>query len=143
MDVEGYVPCAMLFDFPRVKQLCYSIDYLMAACANSKIIQVDSQNEKVRLRLGWEKWLYPGQNGEMGVPLYKKFPRASSPLPQFTAGAVPALQQTGSSSVETDTSSSSDNESEPSMSAPPTPSRAMDTERASLSADAAEWKPSF
>ena len=128
MDIEGWVPCAMLFDFPRVQAMCYGVDFLMAACANSKVIEVNSEHEKVRLRQGWKKWLYPGQDGNMGVPLYKKFPRTPSPL----------LQQYA------EISSASDNESEPASpasSAPPTPSRA--SMNVSLSVDAAEWKPDF
>ena len=150
MDVEGYVPCAMLFDFPRVQAMCYSIDYLMAACANSKLIQVDSQNEKVRLRNGWDKWLYPAPDGQMGVPLYKKFPRAPSPLLQQmnTMASVNGMQNVNGIEELSSSGSSSDNESEPAMSAPPTPSRKSlssdnDSKMSlkSLSVDAAEWTP--
>ena len=80
MDVEGWVPCAMLFDFPRVKQMCFGIEFLLAACENSTLIEVSHEHEKIRLRQGWKKWLYPGQDGNMGVPLYTKFPRAASPM---------------------------------------------------------------
>lgn len=148
MDVEGWVPCAMLFDFPRVKQMCYGIEFLMAACEHSTLIEVNTEHEKIRLRQGWKKWLYPGQDGNMGVPLYTKFPRAPSPMMlqqqqqqvQYAKNSPEVIQVDSSSS----SSSSSDNESEPASpasSAPPTPSRA--SLKVSLSADAAEWKPTF
>jgi len=145
MDKEGWIPCAMLFDFPRVKQLCYSIEFLMASCANSKIIEVSGEHEKIRLKKGWKKWLYPGQDGKMGVPLYTKFPRPVTPLmPQglFASDGERGESPT-SDSGESTASFSSDNDSEsssPASSAPPTPSRGT---KISLSVDAAEWKPDF
>jgi hypothetical protein len=152
MDVEGWVPCAMLFDFPRVQSMCYSVDFLMESCANSKLIEVSAEHEKIRLRHGWKQWLYPGQDGNMGVPLYTKFPRAT--FKQFGAATVAAPCIEASEYQDTASPSSSDNESNesepttPSSSAPPTPNRAHSpgaspSMKVSLSADAAEWTPNF
>lgn len=144
MDVEGWVPCAMLFEFPRVKQMCYGIEFLLAACENSKLIEVSHEHEKIRLRQGWKKWLYPGQDGNMGVPLYTKFPRAASPMILQQHALEKEVIQVNSSFS---SSSSSDNDSEPAgsepasptSSAPSTPTR--DSLKMSLSANAAEWSP--
>ena len=151
MDVEGWVPCAMLFDFPRVQSMCYSVDFLMESCVNSKLIEVNTEHEKIRLRHGWKQWLYPGHDGNMGVPLYTKFPRATFQQLGATTAAAPAPRAEASEYQDTASPSSSDNESEPttpSSSAPPTPNRAHSpgaspSIKVSLSADAAEWTPNF
>lgn len=73
MDVEGYVPAAIIFNFPSV--CAYGLPYqvLLAAVAEtSKIVEVDGQNETIRLTEGYELWLCPNAEGGHGCPRWLK-----------------------------------------------------------------------
>jgi hypothetical protein len=71
MDVEGYLPAAVVFNFPSV--LCYCVPYydLLEELKSSDVVEVDSENECLRLKGGEEvckKWLFPSADGTLGCP---------------------------------------------------------------------------
>ncbi|CAG8559930.1 7485_t:CDS:10 [Diversispora eburnea] len=57
MDMEGYVPIALLAGFNRVKALTMDLDLVREALLNSYIVEVNE--DKVRKREGWDFWLLP------------------------------------------------------------------------------------
>jgi la-related protein 1 len=156
MDREGYIPCEMLFGFPRVRAMCFSIEFMLAAVADSEVLDVDVKNEKVRVTGSWKTWLFPSSDGTLGVPLYTKFPRqeeaanaAAVMMPEQRMKPVAETPLVGNSSDESTTDDESASDS--AMSTPSTPTRssarstpsASPVPKASLSVDAAEWTPSF
>lgn len=70
-DVNGYVPVALLANFQAVYSLHQDYDTLLESLKKSKILEMDEENEKVRLKENWEKWLWPQGDGTYGVPEYK------------------------------------------------------------------------
>jgi len=75
MDVEGYLPAAIVFNFPTV--LSHYIPYydLMEAVQESDVVEVDMTNECLRLKGGEEackKWLFPNKDGSLGVAKWIK-----------------------------------------------------------------------
>ena len=72
MDVDGYVPLAFVGSFQAVYSIHQDYESLFEAMKHSKTIELDEQNEKIRLRTGWEKWVWPNTNGGYGVPRYVK-----------------------------------------------------------------------
>lgn len=72
MDVEGYVPLAFVGSFQAVYSLHQDYASLLDAVKSSEYLEFDEVNEKIRLRVGWEKWLWPNADGGYGVPLYVK-----------------------------------------------------------------------
>lgn len=72
MDVDGYVPVMLVAGFQAV--YAYHQDYqsLLEALKTSEILELDLQNEKIRAREGWQKWLWPNANGGYGLPRYVK-----------------------------------------------------------------------
>ena len=72
MDVDGYVPLAFVGSFQAVYSVHQDYESLFEAMKHSKTIQLDEQNEKIRLRTDWQKWVWPNTNGGYGVPRYVK-----------------------------------------------------------------------
>ncbi|CAI5725180.1 unnamed protein product [Peronospora destructor] len=72
MDVDGYVPLAFVGSFQAVYSAHQDYQSLLESMKRSKTIELDEQNEKIRLREGWEKWVWPNANGGYGVPRYIK-----------------------------------------------------------------------
>uniref|UniRef100_A0A7S3V7T2 HTH La-type RNA-binding domain-containing protein n=1 Tax=Chaetoceros debilis TaxID=122233 RepID=A0A7S3V7T2_9STRA len=75
MDVEGYLPAAIVFNFPTV--LSHYIPYydLMESVQESEVVEVDLTNECLRLKGGEEackKWLFPNKDGTLGVAKWIK-----------------------------------------------------------------------
>jgi len=71
MDVEGYLPAAIVFNFPSV--LSFSVPYydMLEALKESKSVQVDYKNECLRLKGRddeYKKWLFPNGDGTFGCP---------------------------------------------------------------------------
>jgi hypothetical protein len=155
MDREGYIPCEMLFGFPRVRSMCFSIEFMLAAVADSDVLDVDTKNEKVRAKGSWKTWLFPSSDGTLGVPLYTKFPRqdggAKMAVEEQRMLPVPASPRAGNSSADESSSTDDESASDSATSTPSTPTRssarstpsASPVPKASLSVDAAEWTPSF
>ena len=54
MDVEGYVPINMLFAFPQIGGVVTEAAPLMEMLAGSQVVDVDTKNEKIRARVGWQ-----------------------------------------------------------------------------------------
>lgn len=73
MDVEGYLPAAIVFNFPSVAGFGLSYeDLLSAVTKKSDQLDVDPDNECLRLREGHEKWLFPNDDGTFGCPKWLK-----------------------------------------------------------------------
>lgn len=77
MDVEGYLPAAIVFNFPSV--LMFGIPYyeLLEALKESKCVDIDVENECIRVSGGEEefkRWLFPNEDGNLGCPKWIKTP---------------------------------------------------------------------
>ena len=74
MDVQGYLPAAIVFNFPSVVMYSVPYDVLLKAIGSSEILEIDLVNETVRLKENYEKWLYPNDEGGFGCPRWIKSP---------------------------------------------------------------------
>lgn len=72
MDMDGFVPLAFVGSFQAVYSVHQDYPSLLAAVKDSELVELDEENEKVRLRDGWHKWLWPNADGGYGVPRYIK-----------------------------------------------------------------------
>lgn len=72
MDVDGYVPLAFVGSFQAVFAMHQDYPSLLEAVKDSDVLELDVENEKVRLRDGWQQWLWPNAEGGYGVPRYVK-----------------------------------------------------------------------
>ena len=73
MDVDGYLPAAIVFNFPSVAGfgLPYP-DLLTAVSEKSKKVDVDFVNECLRVHGEYKKWLFPNDDGSYGCPKWLK-----------------------------------------------------------------------
>ena len=73
MDVDGYLPAAIVFNFPSVAKfgLPYP-DLLTAVSQKSTKVDVDFINECLRVHGDYKKWLFPNQDGSYGCPKWLK-----------------------------------------------------------------------
>lgn len=55
MDVNGYVPLVFVANFQTVYSIHQDYDTLLNEMANSQILELDTENEKIRAREGWQK----------------------------------------------------------------------------------------
>lgn len=55
MDAQGWVPISIIADFKRVKRMSTDIQFILDALQNSSAVEV--QNEEVRRRDEWSKWV--------------------------------------------------------------------------------------
>ncbi|XP_030527146.2 la-related protein 1C-like [Rhodamnia argentea] len=58
MDTEGWVPISLIASFPRVMSLTTSIQFILESLRGSMVVEV--QDDKVRRRNEWAKWIYRG-----------------------------------------------------------------------------------
>ena len=72
MDVDGYVPVGFVAGFQAVYNVHQDYASLFEALKHSQVLEMDVENEKIRTREGWQKWLWPNANGGYGVPRYIK-----------------------------------------------------------------------
>ncbi|GMF46327.1 unnamed protein product [Phytophthora fragariaefolia] len=72
MDVDGYVPLAFVGSFQAVYSVHQDYASLLEAVKQSDALELDEPNEKIRLREGWQKWVWPNADGGYGVPRYIK-----------------------------------------------------------------------
>ena len=73
MDCEGYVPAAMIFNFPSVAAYCFQYYDLLAILAEkSTFLEIDQINETLRRRDDYKKWLHPNGEGGFGCPRWIK-----------------------------------------------------------------------
>lgn len=78
MDVDGYVPLAFVGSFQAVYSVHQDYASLLEAMKASEVVELDEENEKIRLRNGWEKWLWPNAEGSYGVARYIKSNEAAA-----------------------------------------------------------------
>ncbi|KAE8963999.1 hypothetical protein PR003_g26523 [Phytophthora rubi] len=72
MDVDGFLPLAFVGSFQAVYSVHQDYASLLEAVKHSETLELDEQNEKIRLREGWQKWVWPNAEGSYGVPRYVK-----------------------------------------------------------------------
>lgn len=76
MDCEGYLPAAVVFNFPSVLSYCIPYyDLLAAVDVHAQTIEVDFENECLRLKGGeavYKKWLMPNPDGTLGCAKWIK-----------------------------------------------------------------------
>lgn len=72
MDVDGFVPLAFVGSFQAVFTMHQDYPSLLDTMKESEYLELDEVNEKIRLRDGWQKWLWPNAEGGYGVPRYVK-----------------------------------------------------------------------
>jgi hypothetical protein len=71
MDVEGFLPAAIIFNFPSVLSCCVPYYDLLDALKNSNVVEVDIANECLRIKGGeeqYKRWLFPNADGTYGCP---------------------------------------------------------------------------
>jgi len=72
LDLEGYVPLAWICQFQRVSQLGAEWELILDGIKTSEVLDFEEANETIRLRHGWEAWLFPNNEGGMGLPKWIK-----------------------------------------------------------------------
>ena len=73
MDCEGYVPAAMIFNFPSIAAYCFQYyDLLTILAEKSTFLEIDKINETLRRRDDYKKWLHPNDEGGFGCPRWIK-----------------------------------------------------------------------
>jgi len=73
MDCEGYVPAAMIFNFPSIAAYCFKYyDLLTVLAEKSNVLEIDRFNETLRRRDDYQKWLCPNSEGGFGCPRWIK-----------------------------------------------------------------------
>lgn len=73
MDMEGYVPASLVFNFPGVA--CWNLPYrdlIYAVAEKSSKLEVDTYNETLRIKDDFAKWLFPNIEGGFGCPKWYK-----------------------------------------------------------------------
>lgn len=70
MDEAGYVPIAFVCNFPEVLALGAYYEDIVTGLQQSALLEVDLENETLRLKEGWQKWLIPNGKGGFGLPRY-------------------------------------------------------------------------
>lgn len=71
MDFEGYLPAAIVFNFPSILSYCVPYYDLLEALKDNKNVEVDFDNQCLRLQGGeeeYKKWLFPNEDGALGCP---------------------------------------------------------------------------
>lgn len=71
MDVDGFLPAAIVFNFPSVLSYCVPYYDLLDALKVSKTVEVDFENECLRVKGGeeqYKRWLFPNPDGTLGCP---------------------------------------------------------------------------
>jgi La domain. len=71
MDVDGFLPAAIVFNFPSVLSYCVPYYDLLEALKVSKTVEVDFENECLRVKGGeehYKRWLFPNPDGTLGCP---------------------------------------------------------------------------
>ncbi len=96
MDVEGYLPAAIVFNFPSV--LMYGIPYheLLDALKDSKCIDIDLENDCLRVKGGeeeYKKWLFPNGDGTFGCAKWIKEKAPVDVASETEATVAPDVQR--------------------------------------------------
>ena len=94
MDGEGYVPAALVFNFPSLRALGLSYGELLDAAGSHAVLELDRVNETVRLAAGgapWDRWLFPNGDGTAGVARWLKVPEETAAVLEGTTVPPPAV----------------------------------------------------
>mmetsp|Transcript_40259 Transcript_40259/g.41069 ORF Transcript_40259/g.41069 Transcript_40259/m.41069 type:complete len:297 (-) Transcript_40259:328-1218(-) len=72
MDEAGYIPIPFICNYVTI----FGANYpdIVNMLRESSTLEVDIENETVRLKENWQMWLMPNGEGGMGLPLYVKQP---------------------------------------------------------------------
>ncbi|GMH65102.1 hypothetical protein TrST_g3432 [Triparma strigata] len=112
MDVEGFIPLSLIVQFNAIRQLGVDYNTLRSLLVTSPYLDVDLENELVRLRNGWAKWLLSVDGSEVrGCPKYIKVnyaKAASLPLTSATSPGNGNISPPAMTVSDTSSSSSSD-----------------------------------
>lgn len=71
MDVDGFLPAAIVFNFPSVLSFCVPYYDLLDALKDSESVEVNFENECLRVKGGeeqYKRWLFPNPDGTYGCP---------------------------------------------------------------------------
>lgn len=73
MDVEGFVPLSLIVSFNAIRKLGVDYNTLRSLLVTSRYLDVDLENELVRLKSDWCQWLLSVDGSEVrGCPKYIK-----------------------------------------------------------------------
>ena len=72
MDEAGFIPIAFVCNFPDVLAIGAYYEDILDGLKKSVLFELDLENETLRLREGWQKWLIPNGRGGFGLPRYIK-----------------------------------------------------------------------
>ncbi|PKA65619.1 hypothetical protein AXF42_Ash020549 [Apostasia shenzhenica] len=67
MDEQGWVSISRIADFNRVKKMTTNIPFILDALLSSNVVEV--QNEKLRRRNDWPKWIYSPKSESIDAKL--------------------------------------------------------------------------
>ena len=80
MDCEGFVPAAIIFNFPSIAAYCFHYyDLLTILSEKSNFLEIDQVNETLRRRDDYRKWLHPNDEGGFGCPRWIKQAEDATP----------------------------------------------------------------
>eukprot|EP00563_Minutocellus_polymorphus_P015168 CAMPEP_0181058506 /NCGR_PEP_ID=MMETSP1070-20121207/20858_1 /TAXON_ID=265543 /ORGANISM="Minutocellus polymorphus, Strain NH13" /LENGTH=447 /DNA_ID=CAMNT_0023138067 /DNA_START=215 /DNA_END=1558 /DNA_ORIENTATION=+ len=80
MDCEGFVPAALIFNFPSIAAYCFHYyDLLTILSENSSFLEIDQVNETLRRMDDNRKWLHPNAEGGFGCPRWIKHVEDATP----------------------------------------------------------------
>ncbi|KAL3734281.1 hypothetical protein ACJRO7_023605 [Eucalyptus globulus] len=98
MDTEGWVPISLIATFRRVTNLTNSIQLILESLRDSTVVEV--QDNKVRRRDEWAKWIYRGSPASRSL-IYEEL---AASFEKMTAQEIPANQNdtTGEADVHRD-----------------------------------------
>eukprot|EP00752_Nemacystus_decipiens_P004065 g3722.t1 len=146
MDEEGYIPIAFVANFPGVARFGVELADITAGILASDTLQVDTENETMRMRENWEVWLLPNQaTGKQGVPRYIKVNPATVSGEADAASSVDTMEP-GGSPEQTPTKEASANnfinsEGASNNNVEPVTYPAVQSDQQSISANAPAWTP--
>eukprot|EP00903_Cladosiphon_okamuranus_P016863 g15548.t1 len=152
MDEEGYIPIAFVANFPGVARFGVELADITAGILASDTLQVDTENETMRMRENWEVWLLPNQaTGKQGVPRYIKVDPATVSEEAATTSIVDATQAEESQTSSSDACANDAHESKetrvksgegvPKKEVEASTEPAVQGEQQSISASAPAWTP--
>ncbi|KAF8022674.1 hypothetical protein BT93_F0251 [Corymbia citriodora subsp. variegata] len=98
MDTEGWVPISLIASFRRVMSLTTNIQLILESLRDSMLVEV--QDDKVRRRNEWAKWIYRGSPASRS----SSYDELATSFEKMTAEEVPANQNdtTGEADVHRD-----------------------------------------
>ena len=113
MDSEGFLPAAIVFNFPSIAAYCFPYyDLFAALLEKATFLEIDEANETLRRKENYKKWLIPDGKGGFGCPRWIK--EKTAPHIQTTSlaieGASDQVVKDSSGKVKTRSSDESSND---------------------------------